>query len=145
MAFQDLYRGQIYSEQPAAEALAAGTIVSLGADGWEAAADETVARGVLLVDVVAAPTDDADGINVYAGGITGTAAKIYVGNPAPVDTGDCIVLTSVVADADWSDDDHVYVGNGLLYNDAQNSGASVGRVLKYDSTDEVKIKFRFAV
>lgn len=145
MAFQNLYRGQLYSEQPTAEALAAGIVVSLGEDGWVKAADETKAQGVLMIGTVAAPAEDADGVNVLEGGVVETNSKIYVGSPATVDVGNCIVLTDLVAPSqEFELGDPVYCGNGILYKTAQNSGSAIGRVVGVEGADEIKVSFKFA-
>lgn len=142
MAFQDLQSGQIISNVDVASALSAGVIVKLGTTGWALADDETVAKGILMIDVVAAPTADASGVgDIYDGGVVEAPAKIYVGNPGPVDTGDpvCLVPDPV---STFHVGDAVYVGNGLLYDSAQNSGSSVGTVLEVN-TDSVMVRFKF--
>lgn len=148
--FQDLHRGQIISSSPIASALAAGTVVKLGASGWAAAADETEAQGVLMVDVVAAETEDSTMVNIYDGGITGMAAKIYAGDNGPVDIGDCVCLTPQIdANSSFTVGGKVYVGNGLLYDSPQNSGAAIGTVLEVETegvtTSRLKVSFKFVV
>jgi len=143
LLFQDLQRGLIISSTPVNAALSAGTIVTMTADGWEAADNETEAQGILMVDVVAAPDEDSLGEgNSYAGGITDMNAKVYVGEVGPVDTGDCVCLVPNTARANFTVGGSVYVGNGLLYASAQNAGDPVGVVLDTDS-ERVKVRFRF--
>jgi hypothetical protein len=143
--FQDFTRSQILSDLPIATALAAGTIVKVGSTGWTTAADETEAQGILMVDAVAAPASDSDGVSVYSGGVVGAPAKIYVGSEGPVDVGDCECLTPVIDDADnYTVGSKVYVGNGILYSTAQNSGSAIGVVTGIDG-ERIKVSFKFVV
>ena len=67
--FQNLQRGQVISTEAIAAALSAGAVVKLTSSGWNKADDETEAQGILMVDSVAAPTDETSMDNVYAGGV----------------------------------------------------------------------------
>ncbi len=145
LLFQDIQRGTIVSSESVTAAMAAGMVVHLSATGWETADDETEANGILMVDVVAAETSDADGYgDVYADGITQMPAKVYVGKPAPVDVGNCVCLVPNLADESFTVGGKVYVGAGFLYATAQNSGSAVGTVLDTDA-ERVKVSFKFVV
>jgi hypothetical protein len=146
--FQDLQRGQIISSQPIISALSAGMIVELTSTGWDTAADETVANGILMVDSVVAPDEETEMDYVYAGGQEGMARKIYVDKNGPVDVGDCVAITPQIdTGSTFAVGGKVYVGNGLLYDSAVNSGDPIGTVLEVETdgaaTSRVKVSFKF--
>jgi len=146
--FQNLHPSQVISSQPIAAALSAGMIVKLTTSGYNIADDETEAQGILCVDAVAAPTEVTSMDNVYEGGVEGAARKIYVGKNGPVDVGDCVCLTPQVdPNSTFTVGGKVYVGNGLLYSSAQNSGEAIGTVLEVETegsdVSRLKISFKF--
>jgi len=122
----------------------------LGSSGWAKATDETIAQGILMVDSVAAPTDDSASEgqpDVASGGIVGMPSKIYVGANGPVDTGPCVCwVPGALGPAGVVDDfavgERVYVGTGVLYDEAKNSGAAIGTVLEIED-DRVLVNFKF--